>query len=94
MPKVVRQGDRNNAGGKVIKGNKTFYVDGKPVSVDGSPVSAHKPFKKPHKPNGHPKTDNGTKKFLVQGIPVNLVGDADTCKHKRAEGSPNFIIAK
>jgi uncharacterized Zn-binding protein involved in type VI secretion len=94
MPKVVRQGDKNNAGGRVIKGNSSFIVDGRPVSVDGSPVSAHRPYEKPHKPNGYPKTDNGTKKFLVQGIPVNVVGDADTCKHFRVEGSPNFIVGK
>ncbi len=74
MPKVVREGDKNNAGGKVLKGNSNFIVDGKPVSVDGSPVSAHRPFKKPHKPNGAPKTANGTNRFLVDGIPVNVIG--------------------
>jgi len=94
MPRVVREGDKNNAGGKVLKGNPNFIVDGKPVSVDGSPVSAHKPFKKPHVPNGGPKTANGTRKFLVDGIPVNVIGDKDTCRHTRIEGSPNFYIAK
>lgn len=94
MPKVVREGDRNDAGGKVIKGNSSFLVDGKPVSVDGSPVSSHKPFKHPHKPNGVPKTANGTHTFLVDGIPVNVMGDKDTCGHARAEGSPGFYAAK
>lgn len=94
MPRVVREGDKNDAGGRVIRGNKGFIIDGKPVSVDGSPVSAHKPFKKPHKPDGSPKTANGTRLFLVDGIPVNTVGDRDTCGHTRAEGSPNFIVGK
>lgn len=94
MPRVVREGDKNNAGGRVIKGNKNFIVDGKPISVDGCPVSAHRPFKNPHKPDGKPKTANGTSLFLVDGIPVNTVGDKDTCGHTRAEGSPNFIVGK
>jgi len=94
MPRVVREGDANSAGGKVLKGNPSFIVDGKPVSVDGSPVSAHRPFKKPHKPDGTPKTANGTQKFVVDGIPVNVIGDKDTCGHPRQDGSPNFYVAK
>lgn len=94
MPKVVREGDVNNAGGRVIKGKKSFLVDGKPVSVDGSPVSAHRPYKKPHKPNGAPKTANGTKTFIVDGIPVNHIGNKDTCKHVRIQGSNSFIVGK
>lgn len=94
MPKVVREGDKNDAGGKVIKGDKTFLVDGKPVSVIGSPVSAHKPFKKPHKPDGTPKTSEGTKTFMINGKRVNVVGDHDTCKHVRIQGSSTFIVSK
>jgi uncharacterized Zn-binding protein involved in type VI secretion len=94
MPKVVREGDVNNAGGRVIKGKKSFLVDGKPVSVDGSPVSAHRPFKRPHKPSGVPKTANGTKTFLVDGIPVNHIGNKDTCKHVRIQGSNSFFVGK
>lgn len=94
MPRVVREGDVNNAGGRVIKGRKSFLVDGRPVSVDGSPVSAHRPFEKPHSPNGVPKTANGTSSFLVDGIPVNHIGNPDTCKHMRIEGSPNFYVGK
>lgn len=94
MPRTVREGDKNDAGGRVLKGNRTFLVDGKPVSVDGCPVSAHKPYKKPHKPNGAPKTANGTRYFLVDRKPVNTVGDKDTCKHTRVTGSPNFIVGK
>lgn len=92
MPKVVREGDRNTAGGKVIKGRPTFIVDGKPVSVDGSPVSPHKPCPE-IKIHCHAKTAQGTKTFYVEGIPVNHVGNADTCGHTRAEGSPTMEVA-
>lgn len=90
MPQVVRLGDVNTAGGKVTKADETFLVDGKPVSVDGSPVSPHKPCPK-IKIHCHAKTAHGTKTFIVRGIPVNLVGNADTCGHTRANGSPTFI---
>jgi uncharacterized Zn-binding protein involved in type VI secretion len=93
MPKVVRQGDKNSAGGRVIKGNKNFMVDGRPVSVDGSPVSPHKPCPK-HKIHCHAKTSQGTHHFMVDGIPVNVMGDKDTCGHARAQGSPGFYVAK
>jgi len=93
MPKVVREGDKNDAGGRVIKGNKNFIIDGKPVSVDGSPVSPHKPCPKVKK-HCNAKTAQGTRLFLVDGIPVNVVGDKDTCGHSRAEGSSTFIVGK
>lgn len=93
MPKVVREGDKNSAGGRVIKGNSTFLVDHKPISVDGSPVSPHKPC--PDVPKHcHAKTANGTHSFIINGIPVNVVGDQDTCGHPRVDGSSTFIIAK
>lgn len=93
MPKVVREGDKNSAGGRVIHGNKHFIVDGKPISVNGSPVSPHDPCPK-HKKHCHAKTANGTHHFIVDGIPVNLVGDKDTCGHPRINGSPKFHVAK
>ena len=93
MPRVVRQGDKNSAGGKVIKGNRSFLVDGRPVSVDGSPVSPHKPCPKVKK-HCHAKTAEGTSRFIVDGIPVNVISNKDTCGHPRVEGSPNFYVAK
>lgn len=93
MPKVVRQGDRNSAGGRVIKGSSSFLVDNKPISINGSPVSPHKPCPEDKK-HCHAKTSEGTHSFIVDGIPVNIVGDHDTCGHARIEGSSTFIIGK
>lgn len=93
MPRVVRQGDKNSAGGRVLRGNKHFIVDGVPIAVDGSPVSAHNPCPK-HKKHCHAKTSQGTRHFVVNGIPVNVVGDKDTCGHARIEGSKHFHVAK
>lgn len=93
MHRVVREGDKNSAGGKVLKGNSNFIVDGKPVSVDGSPVSPHKPCPKVPK-HCHAKTAQGTSDFIVDGIPVNVTGNIDTCGHPRIEGSPHFYVRK
>lgn len=91
MLRVVREGDRNSAGGRVIKGDPTFLVDGRPVSVDGSPVSPHKPC--PEIPiHCHAKTANGVKTFIINNIPVNVIGNLDTCGHPRIEGSDKFVV--
>jgi uncharacterized Zn-binding protein involved in type VI secretion len=93
MLRVVREGDRNSAGGRVVKGNPNFLVDNRPVSVDGCPVSPHRPCPEDSK-HCHAKTANGTPTFLVDNIPVNVIGSIDTCGHPRVEGSPTFIIGR
>jgi hypothetical protein len=36
-------------------------------------------------------TANGLTNVIAGGIPVNVIGNADTCGHARAEGSPNVV---
>lgn len=93
MLKVVREGDRNSAGGRVIKGDSSFLVDNRPISVDGSPVSPHRPCPEDSK-HCHARTANGTATFIINNKPVNVVGNNDTCGHPRVEGSETFIIGK
>jgi hypothetical protein len=46
-----------------------------------------------HAPGIHagPVTANGLTNVIAGGIPVNVIGNADTCGHARAEGSPNVV---
>jgi len=92
MPAAERQNDPNNSTppGTIVKVTQnTVFVNGLPLSVDGSLVSGH-PGGKPHSDN--PKTANGSNTVFVDGKPVNRVGDADTCGHKRLTGSPDVFI--
>jgi len=91
MPKVVRKGDKNSAGGIAMSGDPTFIVDGRPVVVIGTPVSPHHPC--PRVPiHCSAKTARGDKTYIVGNKLINVVGDTDTCGHPRVEGSSTFIV--
>ena len=89
--KVVRDGDVNDAGGRAIATQRKFFVDGKAVVTDGSPVTPHRPCPK-HGIHCAARTANGSKEFLIEGKPVNMVGNKDTCGHTRIQGSSNFLL--
>ena len=92
MPEVVRKGDKNSAGGRTLKGDKSFIVDGREICPIGTPVSPHKPCPKVKK-HCHAKTAQGTKSFIITGIKVTVKGHRDTCGHPRVEGSKTFIVS-
>lgn len=83
---IVRVGDKNSAGGKVISGDNTVFLNGKPVAIDGSPVTNHPPGKGPHISARCRATEQT---IYVNGKRIIFVGDKDTCGHPRVEGSPN-----
>lgn len=84
-------GDSNAAGG-VVTGSAQgqVYIDGRLVAVNGSPVSPHWPFVFPHIGT---VTTSGAANVVINGIPVNRIGDPDSCGHPRATKSCNVDIA-
>lgn len=87
MPGVVRQGDKNNVAGVAQRGVNSVLVNNKPVVVNGTPVSPHN-----RRPVHRPKTANGKTKVVAGNKPVNVIGNSDSCGHKRSNGSSNVII--
>ena len=83
---IVRVGDVNSAGGKVVTGDNSVRINGIPVAVDGSLVSCHAPFSPPHV---HARCRASVNNIKVNGKRLILVGDTDTCGHKRVQGSSN-----
>lgn len=81
MPKLSRVGDRNQKGGKIIKGATTVFAEGKPVGLHPSPIT-------PHGPKKHKKafTTSGSPTVFVEGRPVLRVGSGNTCGHKIIQG--------
>lgn len=91
---IHRLTDPNTAGGRVTHTvrQSTVFANDLLVSVNGSCVTGHFPFVIPHVPTCTPKTANGSQRVFAEDIPVNRRGDADTCGHPRAAGSPNVYV--
>lgn len=88
MPGVVRDGDKNNAGGAAKSSVTNVIVNGRPIVVDGTTVLPHSPFKGPH---SSAKTKGGVSSVVAGGKPVNVKGNADTCGHSRADCSGDVV---
>lgn len=85
MPGVCRA-YIDTAGGKILVGNPSFFVDGMPVSVEGNPVEDH----------GDSSHDSavmvqGNPNFVVGGIPVCTTASAASCGDKPT-GSSTFFV--
>lgn len=87
MARVVRKGDVNSGGGRTLSGDNTFIIDGRPVCPIGTPVS-------PHGRHSRSKTAQGNKTFILGGRNITIVGNIDTCGHRRVEGSKTFILGE
>lgn len=88
MPAIERIGDTDTGGGAVTSTPQaSVYANNILVSVDGGNVSGHGPGI-----HSSPKTANGSSNVFVNNIPVNRIGDADTCTHTRSTGSPDVFV--
>ena len=83
---IVRVGDVNSGGGRVLSGEPSLRINGRDVAVDGSPVSCHTNNKGEHT---HARCRAGQSNVTVKGKPIIFVNDVDTCGHIRVQGSPN-----
>lgn len=78
----------DTAGGTILVGNPSFFVDGFPVSVEGNPVQNHD-NNSPH--NNNPVMVQGNSNFLVGGIPVCTIASQASCGHQPT-GSSTFFV--
>jgi uncharacterized Zn-binding protein involved in type VI secretion len=86
MPAIERIGDVNTGGGQIVKvPQPDVFANNLLVSINGSPVS-------PHTKHIGVVTASGSPDVFVHNIPVNRIGDPDTCRHTRATGSPNVFV--
>lgn len=85
MPQVHRLTDPNTAKAPIIEViQKSVYTNYLLTSVDGCPVEGHGPGV-----HSSPLTANGSPNVFIEYIPVNRLGDPDTCGHPRDTGSPD-----
>lgn len=87
MAQVQRLSDLNTANAPILDVvQKTVFANNLLLSVDGSPVQGHGSGK-----HSAPVTNNGDQTVFAEFIPVNRLGDPDTCDHPRAAGSPDVF---
>jgi uncharacterized Zn-binding protein involved in type VI secretion len=91
---VQRVGDKNSAGGLILRGDNTVLVNGRPIAVQNAPVSPHPCCGARGCPPVHcnAQTRSNTGEILVNGIPLILSNDTDTCCHARVGGSPDVMV--
>jgi uncharacterized Zn-binding protein involved in type VI secretion len=88
MAKLSRKGDKNNAGGAIVRGAKNVFANGINVGLHTSPITPH-PKKKRHR---RARTTDGSSTVMCEGSPVLRVGSGNNCGHKIVQGSPDINV--
>ena len=91
---IQRVGDRNTAGGVILNGDDSVLINGRAVAVRGAKVSPHPCCGHKGCPPTHcnAKTQATESTVLVNGVPLILADDTDTCDHPRVSGSPDVTV--
>ena len=91
---VQRVGDRNSAGGVILRGDSTVLVNGRAIALQNSPVSPHPCCGAQGCPPVHcnAQTRASSNNILVNGLPLIILNDTDTCGHTRVAGSPDVVV--
>ena len=87
MAGASRKGDNNSAGGTILRGASTVFINGLPAGVHVSKISPHAPWGKPHPPHKNSTTTSGSPSVFVEGSPLLRIGSTTTCGHSITGGS-------
>lgn len=88
MRNIQRLTDDDTAPAPVISTlQTTVFAENLLVAVDGSPVQPHGVF-----PHSAPVTANGSPNVFINNIPVNRLGDADSCGHERDDRRSRVFV--
>lgn len=92
MPNLSRVGDKNQAGGAIMRGAPTVIANGIQVGLHVSQITPHAPWGKPHPPHAAAKTTSASPTVFAEGAPVLRVGSGNSCGHSIVQGSPNVFV--
>ena len=90
---LSRKGDKNQAGGAIVRGAATVVCNGISVGLHVSPITPHKPFGKPHPPHKAAKTTSASPDVVCEGAPVLRITSGNSCGHSIVEGSPDTVVS-
>ena len=89
MAKVSRLNDTNQAGGRILRGAKTVYVNGIPIGLHVSQISGH--GRGIHS-EGAASTTEGSPSVYAEGVAVLRVGSGNNCGHSIVQGSEDVFV--
>lgn len=89
MPNLSRIGDRNQAGGAIVRSAPTVVCSGKPVGLHVSPITPHPPYIGRH---SSARTTDGSPTVFAEGAPVLRVTSGNDCGHSIIEGSLTVFV--
>jgi uncharacterized Zn-binding protein involved in type VI secretion len=93
MPGISRVGDQNQAGGAIMRGASSVFVNGIPVGLHTSSITPHAPWdRRSHPPHQAASTTDGSSTVFCEGVPVLKVGSGNSCGHSISQGSPDVFV--
>lgn len=79
----------DTAGGLILEGSKTVFIDGFPVALEGNRIEDHGTGS-----HDNAITVNGSSRFIVDGIPVIIEGvSRGSCDHPAVSSSSSVIAS-
>jgi len=91
MHKLSRKGDKNQRGGKIVRGASTVFANNIPVGLHVSPITKHRPAPDIPK-HKRAKTTQGSPTVFAENAPVLRVTSGNSCGHSIIQGSPNVFV--
>jgi hypothetical protein len=93
MAQLSRKGDKNQAGGAIIRGAGTVFANGINVGLHVSQITPHSPWRRrQHPPHEAATTTAGSPTVFCEGVPVLRVGSGNSCGHSIVQGSPDIFV--
>jgi uncharacterized Zn-binding protein involved in type VI secretion len=91
MPQLSRQGDKNQTGGKIMRGAGTVFCNGIPVGLHVSQISDHDPHGKNTGQHRAATTTSASPTVYAEGSQVLRVTSGNSCGHSIIQGSDNVF---
>lgn len=88
MPNLSRLGDKNQAGGKILRSASTVFCNGIQVGLHVSQISSH-PTGSSH---DNATTTSASPTVFAEGSQVLRITSGNSCGHCIVEGSPDVFV--
>ena len=86
---LSRKGDKNQAGGAIVRGASSVVCNGIAVGLHVSPITPHRKRSK-HK---RASTTSASPDVICEGSPVLRVTSGNSCGHSIVQGSGDTIVS-